>query len=69
MYAALNMLLHSKDVTPKTKTIIEQSSGSTVISLSLAAKIYHGIEDVHAYITNKTSTARMRMLKFFGLQL
>lgn len=65
---ALNMLL-SKGIPPSTKTIVEQSSGSTVISLSIIARIFHGIDDVRAYITNKTSLSRMNMLRFFGLQL
>ena len=63
------MLSNSKELTSKTKTIIEQSSGSTVISLSLVGRVFYGIEDVQAYITNKTSAARMAMLRFFGLQL
>ena len=61
-HSALNML--QKGVTPETKRIIEFSSGSTVVSMALIARTVHGIEDVHAYASNKTSEA-----KFFGLNL
>jgi cysteine synthase len=58
-----------KCVTPKTKTIIEYSSGSTVISMALIARAVHGIEDVHAYVSNKTTETKLRLLRFFGLNL
>ncbi|KAI9854793.1 MAG: hypothetical protein M1813_000859 [Trichoglossum hirsutum] len=65
---ALNML-QSQDITSQTKTIVEQSSGSTVISLSIISRILHQISDVQAYITNKTQQSRLRMLQFFGLKI
>lgn len=62
-------MLMDGNIPPNTTTIVEQSSGSTVISLSIIGRVLHGIEDVRAYITNKTSPGRMKMLRFFGLQL
>lgn len=64
---ALNML--SKAVTADTKTIIEYSSGSTVVSMAVIARALFGIDDVRAYLSNKTSTAKMQMMRFFGLQM
>lgn len=64
--AALNLL--EKSVVPeKTNTIIEYSSGSTVISMSLISRVYHGIPDVRAFLSNKTSVAKLRLMQFFGL--
>ncbi|KAI1767914.1 tryptophan synthase beta subunit-like PLP-dependent enzyme [Hypoxylon sp. FL1150] len=63
---ALNLLENS--VTPgKTNTIIEYSSGSTVISMSLIARVFHGVSDVRAFLSNKTSVAKLRLMQFFGL--
>ncbi|KAL1962022.1 hypothetical protein VTN77DRAFT_666 [Rasamsonia byssochlamydoides] len=64
---ALNMLQSS--VSPSTKTIVEYSSGSTVISMAMIARIFHGITDVRAYLSNKTSAAKLRLMQFFGLDL
>ncbi|KAI2620945.1 tryptophan synthase beta subunit-like PLP-dependent enzyme [Hypomontagnella submonticulosa] len=65
---ALNLL--EKSVVPgKTNTIIEYSSGSTVISMSLVSRVYHGISDVRAFLSNKTSTAKLRLMQFFGLDI
>ncbi|KAI5854974.1 cysteine synthase B [Tricharina praecox] len=64
---ALNML--QKGVTPQTKRIVEFSSGSTVISMALIARTVHGIDDVHAYASNKTSEPKLKLLRFFGLNL
>ncbi|CAE6491083.1 unnamed protein product [Rhizoctonia solani] len=65
---ALNMLLRAREsgeLTPETKTIIEYSSGSTVISLGILANIM-GIETVKAYLSNKTSPAKLDLLRFFN---
>lgn len=63
---------HSKETiaTPDTdaRTIVEYSSGSTVISLSIISRIF-GISDVRAYLSNKTSDAKLKMMRFFGLDL
>jgi cysteine synthase len=65
---AMNML--NDGVKPEqTKTVVEYSSGSTVISLALASRIYHGIEDVRAYLSNKTTTPKLRLMQFFGLDM
>ncbi|KAJ4143317.1 hypothetical protein NW765_000459 [Fusarium oxysporum] len=65
---AMNLL--EKGVEPgKTKTIVESSSGSTVISMAMVARAFHGIDDVHAYLSNKTSETKLRMMQFFGLNV
>jgi len=65
---ALNLL--AKEVEKdKTETIIEYSSGSTVISMAMIARVYHGIEDTRAYLSNKTSETKLRLMQFFGLDM
>ena len=65
---ALNLL--DKEVEKdKTETIIEYSSGSTVISMAMIARVYHGIEDTRAYLSNKTSETKLRLMQFFGLDM
>ncbi|KAI1647395.1 tryptophan synthase beta subunit-like PLP-dependent enzyme [Daldinia loculata] len=65
---ALNLL--EKSVVPgKTKTIIEYSSGSTVISMSLVSRVFHGVSDVRAFLSNKTSVAKLRLMQFFDLDI
>lgn len=61
------MVLRGKEegrITPATHTIVEYSSGSTVISLALIANIM-GIQRVKAYMSNKTSEAKLNLLRFF----
>ncbi|KAK7745691.1 hypothetical protein SLS62_009657 [Diatrype stigma] len=65
---ALNLLEHGV-VPGKTKTIVEYSSGSTVISMSMVARVYHGISDTRAFLSNKTSVAKLRLMQFFGLDI
>ncbi|OAL04453.1 cysteine synthase-like protein B [Phaeosphaeriaceae sp. SRC1lsM3a] len=65
---AMNMLSHG--VQPEnSKTVIEYSSGSTVISLALASRIYHRVQDVRAFLSNKTTTPKLRLMQFFGLDI
>ncbi|KAI3316731.1 tryptophan synthase beta subunit-like PLP-dependent enzyme [Xylariaceae sp. AK1471] len=65
---AMNLL--EKSVVPgKTSTIVEYSSGSTVISMSLVARAIYGISDTRAFLSNKTSDAKLKLMKFFGLNL
>ncbi|KAG9193674.1 cysteine synthase [Alternaria panax] len=65
---ALNML--TKEVHPeKSRTVVEYSSGSTVISLALVSRINHGIQDVRAFLSNKTSAPKLRLMQFFGLDV
>lgn len=65
---AINLL--DKAVSPgKTDTIIEYSSGSTVISMSLVSRVFHQVPDVRAFLSNKTSQAKLRLMQFFGLDM
>lgn len=65
---AMNLL--EKGIVPgKTNTIVEYSSGSTVISMSLVARSIYGISDVRAFLSNKTSDAKLKLMRFFGLNL
>ncbi|KAM0724174.1 hypothetical protein Q7P37_000056 [Cladosporium fusiforme] len=66
---ALAMLSAPGAIDANTKTVIEYSSGSTVISMGIVARILHGIDDTKAYISNKTSESKLKMLQFFGLDL
>ncbi|KAJ5731179.1 uncharacterized protein N7483_005687, partial [Penicillium malachiteum] len=65
---ALNML-ETSVVPNKTDTIIEYSSGSTVISMSMIARVMHGINDTRAFLSNKTSDAKLKLMQFFGLDI
>lgn len=61
------MLLHAKEsgqLTEDTHTIVEYSSGSTVISLAVIASIM-GVPKVKAYMSNKTSEVKLNLLRFF----
>ncbi|KJZ78664.1 hypothetical protein HIM_02055 [Hirsutella minnesotensis 3608] len=65
---AMNLL--EKGVKPgKTTTIVESSSGSTVLSMAMVARACHGIDDVHAYLSNKTSDTKLRLMQLFGLNV
>lgn len=37
--------------------------------MALVAQVYHGLNDVRAYLSNKTSFAKLRLMQFFGLDL
>lgn len=64
----MNLLHHS--VKPgQTESIVEYSSGSTVISMSMAARVFHNIDDTRAFLSNKTSSAKLQLMQFFGLNL
>lgn len=62
-------LLSSTVVPGRTRTAIEYSSGSTVISLALAGRVLHGLDDTRAYLSNKTTEAKLRLMQFFGLRV
>ncbi|RYP40353.1 hypothetical protein DL767_001765 [Monosporascus sp. MG133] len=51
------------------KRIIEASSGSTVLSLGILARVLWGNENVTAYVTNKKHPDSLRLLRFFGLKV
>ncbi|KAK3936024.1 tryptophan synthase beta subunit-like PLP-dependent enzyme [Diplogelasinospora grovesii] len=53
----------------QTKRVVEYSSGSTVISMSMAGRVFHDIDDTRAYLSNKTSEAKLKVMQFFGLRL
>ncbi|KHN99505.1 cysteine synthase K/M:Cysteine synthase B [Metarhizium album ARSEF 1941] len=65
---ALN-LLQSSIVPGKTKTIVEYSSGSTVLSMSMIARAFYGLPDVRAFLSNKTSLAKIRLMQLFGIDI
>lgn len=62
-------LLQNKVVPGKTDTIVEYSSGSTVLSMSMASRVYYGISDVRAYLSNKTSLPKLKLMQFFGINM
>jgi len=64
----MNLLQHGVDPA-KTKTIVEYSSGSTVISMALVSRALYGIDDVHAFLSNKTTDAKIKLMRFFGLNV
>ncbi|KAJ4263095.1 hypothetical protein NW762_006713 [Fusarium torreyae] len=65
---ALN-LLQNCVVPGKTKAVVEYSSGSTVLSMSLISRAIHGIDDVRAFLSNKTSSTKLRLMQFFGIDI
>lgn len=64
---ALNMLL--SDPSAANKTIVEQSSGSTVTSLGMVARVLYNNKATCAYVSNKAGQNRIRQLRFFGLNV
>ncbi|OAA60866.1 cysteine synthase B [Cordyceps fumosorosea ARSEF 2679] len=65
---ALNLL--EKSVKPDvTKTIVEYSSGSTVLSMSLVGRAIYGLDDIRAFLSNKTSIAKIRLMQLFGINI
>ncbi|KAK3332273.1 tryptophan synthase beta subunit-like PLP-dependent enzyme [Cercophora scortea] len=63
---ALRMLQHQPDA--QHQSIVEASSGSTVLSLAVMARVLWGHEDVSGYVTNKKHPDSLRLLRFFGVQ-
>ena len=61
------MLRNEPSAAPR--SIVEASSGSTVISLAMASRALNGNEDVCAYVTNKKRPEQLRLLRFFGLKV
>ncbi|KAF3014062.1 hypothetical protein E8E14_012186 [Neopestalotiopsis sp. 37M] len=64
---ALNMIQNA--IGKEKNAVLEASSGSTVISLSLASRVVNQNDDVTAYVTNKTERSRLQTLSFFGLKV
>ncbi|RKF59662.1 Cysteine synthase B [Erysiphe neolycopersici] len=65
---ALGMLL-SPEISSETKKIVEYSSGSTILSMSILARVLHGIEDTHSYLSNKADLNKISLLRFFDLKI
>ncbi|KAF5679507.1 cysteine synthase A [Fusarium circinatum] len=65
---ALN-LLQNCVVPEKTKAVVEYSSGSTVLSMSLISRAIHGVGDVRAFLSNKTSSTKLKLMQFFGIDI
>jgi cysteine synthase len=66
MPTALKMLKGIPDA--QNKTIVEASSGSTVLSLGILARVLWGHDDVNAYVTNKKHPDSLNLLRFFGVR-
>jgi cysteine synthase len=62
-------LLEKAIVPGTTKTVVEYSSGSTVMSMSLVGRAIHGLEDTRAFLSNKTSLAKIRLMQLFGINM
>ena len=67
IFSALNMLRSNPSAA--NKTIVEQSSGSTVTSLGMVARILYNNKATRAYVSNKAGQNRIRQLRFFGLNV
>ncbi|GKT95873.1 cysteine synthase K/M:cysteine synthase B [Colletotrichum tofieldiae] len=64
---ALGMLLAQPDAADK--SIVEASSGSTVLSLGILSRVLWGNERVTAFVTNKKHPDSLKLLRFFGLKV
>ena len=53
----------------KTDTIVEYSSGSTVLSMAMVSRVFYGLDDIRAFLSNKTSLAKIRLMQFFGIDM
>lgn len=61
------MLMRAKEdgkITKDTHTIVESSSGSTIVSLGVLARMY-GIPNVTALFSNKASREKLDFLRMF----
>ena len=61
------MLLHEPSAA--TTNIIEVSSGSTVTSLGVTARVLYSNSSTTAFVSNKASLDRIRELQFFGVKV
>ncbi|KAH8427544.1 uncharacterized protein LDX57_005257 [Aspergillus melleus] len=64
---ALNMLLH--DPSSANKKVVEVSSGSTVTSLAITARVLYDNDNSTAYVSNKAALDRVCELQFYGLKV
>jgi hypothetical protein len=37
--------------------------------MSILARVLHGIDDTRAFLSNKTSLAKLQLMRFFGLHM
>ncbi|KAK2600295.1 hypothetical protein QQS21_004936 [Conoideocrella luteorostrata] len=65
---ALNLLQNSV-VLDKTQSVVEYSSGSTVLSMALISRAFYGLPDVRAFLSNKTSKAKLQLMQLFGINI
>jgi cysteine synthase/rhodanese-related sulfurtransferase len=67
---ALNMLFSSKDLgeLDQVNTLIENSSGNTVLSLAVIGKLL-GIDHTKAIVSNEVSRGKLNLLRLFGVEV
>ena len=58
-----------QDTSAAHKTIVEQSSGSTAMSLGLIGRILYDNKKCRAFVSNKAGASRMKQLRFFGIEV
>ncbi|KAK2829880.1 hypothetical protein FQN49_007162, partial [Arthroderma sp. PD_2] len=61
------MLLN--DPSAADKSLIEVSSGSTITSLGITARVLYDNYDTTAIVSNKAGLERVRELQFFGIKV
>ena len=66
---AYNMILarHERGELDGVTDLIENSSGNTVSSLAIAARLF-GIENMHAIVPDEVSWNKLQMLLFYGIR-
>ncbi len=67
---ALNMLLQAKEsgALEKVDTVIENSSGNTVLSLAVIARLF-GINKTKAVVSHEVSRGKLNLLRFLGTEV
>lgn len=65
---AYNMLLHQKENGSLPDTLIENSSGNTVFSLAVIARLM-GISNTKAVVSNEVSLGKLNLLRFLGAEV
>ena len=63
---AFNMLNNQKGNLENVGNIIENSSGNTVLSLAVIARLI-GIENTHAFVSNEILYGKLQLLRLFGV--
>lgn len=67
---ALNMLVEAKDkgILENVDTVIENSSGNTVLSLAVIARLF-GINKTKAVVSHEVSKGKLNLLRFLGTEI